>query len=61
MCTDLYEAEVNHKEEKKMKKKTLALVLAFTMTAALFTGCGSKKETSKALPMKVLFFVIKVC
>ena len=28
-----------------MKKKTLALVLAFTMTAALFTGCGSKKET----------------
>ena len=45
MCTDLYEAEVNHKEEKKMKKKTLALVLAFTMTAALFTGCGSKKET----------------
>ena len=28
-----------------MKKKTLALVLAFTMTAALFTGCGSKNET----------------
>ena len=28
-----------------MKKKTLALVLAFTMTAALFTGCRSKKET----------------
>ena len=28
-----------------MKKKTLALVLAFTMTAGLFTGCGSKKET----------------
>ena len=28
-----------------MKKKTLALVLAFTMTAALFTGCGGKKET----------------
>ena len=46
LCTDLYEAEVNHKEEKKMKKKTLALVLAFTMTAALFTGCGSKKETA---------------
>ena len=45
LCTDLYEAEVNHKEEKKMKKKTLALVLAFTMTAALFTGCGSKNET----------------
>lgn len=30
-----------------MKKKTLALVLAFTMTAALFTGCGSKKETTQ--------------
>ena len=29
-----------------MKKKTLALVLAFTMTAALFTGCGSKNETA---------------
>ena len=50
MCTDLYEAEVNHKEEKKMKKKTLALVLAFTMTAALFTGCGSKKETETTQP-----------
>ena len=50
MCTDLYEAEVNHKEEKKMKKKTLALVLAFTMTAALFTGCGSKNETETTQP-----------
>ena len=50
LCTDLYEAEVNHKEEKKMKKKTLALVLAFTMTAALFTGCGSKNETETTQP-----------
>ena len=33
-----------------MKKKTLALVLAFTMTAALFTGCGSKKETETTQP-----------
>ena len=36
--------------KKKMKKKTLALVLAFTMTAALFTGCGSKKETETTQP-----------
>ena len=50
LCTDLYEAEVNHKEEKKMKKKTLALVLAFTMTAGLFTGCGSKNETETTQP-----------
>ena len=50
LCTDLYEAEVNHKEEKKMKKKTLALVLAFTMTAALFTGGGSKNETETTQP-----------
>ena len=27
-----------------MKKKTLALVLEFTMTAALFTGCGQKTK-----------------
>ena len=33
-----------------MKKKTLALVLAFTMTAALFTGCGSKNETETTQP-----------
>ena len=33
-----------------MKKKTLALVLACTMTAALFTGCGSKKETETTQP-----------
>ena len=33
-----------------MKKKTLALVLAFTMTAALFTGCGSKDETETTQP-----------
>ena len=33
-----------------MKKKTLALVLAFTMTAVLFTGCGSKKETETTQP-----------
>ena len=33
-----------------MKKKTLALVLAFTMTAALFTGCGSKNETETPQP-----------
>ena len=33
-----------------MKKKTLALVLAFTMTAALFTGCGRKNETETTQP-----------
>ena len=33
-----------------MKKKTLALVLAFTMTASLFTGCGSKNETETTQP-----------
>ena len=33
-----------------MKKKTLALVLAFTMTAGLFTGCGSKNETETTQP-----------
>ena len=33
-----------------MKKRTLALVLAFTMTAALFTGCGSKNETETTQP-----------
>ena len=33
-----------------MKKKTLALVLAFTMPAALFTGCGSKNETETTQP-----------
>ena len=31
-----------------MKKKTLALVLAFTMTAALFTGCGSNANNAKS-------------
>ena len=33
-----------------MKKKTLALVLACTMTASLFTGCGSKNETETTQP-----------
>lgn len=33
-----------------MKKKTLVLVLACTMTASLFTGCGSKNETETTQP-----------
>ena len=32
------------KEEKCMKKRNLALLLALTMVAASFVGCGDKKE-----------------
>ena len=51
MCTDLYEAEVNHKEEKKVKKKsTCTCSCVYNDSSPFLTGCGSKKETETTQP-----------